>query len=528
MRILICDDDQSLMQVIVSHVNWKELGIDHVLTAENGVKAKELIRQFKPEVILCDIGMPMVNGIEVLKYIRETGLESEFAFLTCYEDFEYAREAVRYGARRYLTKPVVFEELIPALKEMTAAAAAKQERVQTSEALRTEDHLVLNTILRAIRDGMYEEDPERINERLKIHRSTLMADTMIRLIPYRVDLGNAVGQNPEDPLWREIVQTSAKMILHSETMETAVVDVDGNTLKALLFLTEEVDSARLKENCEGFVARMKEVYGIAPVMLISPRIPLATTWSVNRKMIEQLHHLRFQEGRVFEYGAENRNENNPAPVRSAVNEEKILGYLRTRDQAGYLRYMAGSVNQITRQGQNSDIQMTLLHHSLLRLFYTCAETNHIDRHDIFGSEAIRMADGNCESSSYEMIRYAGMLFARMMELLEKEGSSDDAISLAKHYIEKHYAENLDRDMIAKAAHITPNYLSKLFHQETGMSLREYVNQLRIREAKRMMLSTESSIGEIASNVGFDNISYFSTVFRKMTGLSPVEWREHPE
>lgn len=74
------------------------------------------------------------------------------------------------------------------------------------------------------------------------------------------------------------------------------------------------------------------------------------------------------------------------------------------------------------------------------------------------------------------------------------------------------------------AFITPNYLSKRFRIEIGMSLREYINQLRIEEAKRLLLSTNLSVSDIAVEVGYDNISYFSTVFRKLCGVSPVDWR----
>ncbi len=98
------------------------------------------------------------------------------------------------------------------------------------------------------------------------------------------------------------------------------------------------------------------------------------------------------------------------------------------------------------------------------------------------------------------------------------------ISKVKRYITVHYRENIDRDIVASIAFVTPNYLSKRFRSEVGMNMREYINQLRIREAKRLLLSTDFSISKIASDIGFDNISYFSTVFRKQCGVSPADWR----
>ena len=102
---------------------------------------------------------------------------------------------------------------------------------------------------------------------------------------------------------------------------------------------------------------------------------------------------------------------------------------------------------------------------------------------------------------------------------------DNIMEKAKKFIEENYRENITREDVALVAYVTPNYFSKLFWNHMGMNLREYINRLRIDEAKRLLLSTSMSVSEIASYVGYYNISYFSTVFRKLVGTSPVEWRE---
>ena len=118
MKLLICDDDISTVDVIQNQIDWNALGITRILRAYNGTVAKEIILKENPELVLCDVEMPQCNGIEVLKYVSENGIHTNFAFLTCYESFEYAREAVRYGAVNYLTKPLDLEELTEALKKM--------------------------------------------------------------------------------------------------------------------------------------------------------------------------------------------------------------------------------------------------------------------------------------------------------------------------------------------------------------------------------------------------------------------------
>ena len=91
MKLLMCDDDISTLDVIQNQIDWAELGISRILRAYNGNAAKELLLKERPEIILCDIGMPLCDGMEVLRFVREKGLNTQFAFLTCYESFEYAR-----------------------------------------------------------------------------------------------------------------------------------------------------------------------------------------------------------------------------------------------------------------------------------------------------------------------------------------------------------------------------------------------------------------------------------------------------
>lgn len=122
------------------------------------------------------------------------------------------------------------------------------------------------------------------------------------------------------------------------------------------------------------------------------------------------------------------------------------------------------------------------------------------------------------------MNFAVHLYDHAVNRLQGMADSENVIGKVKRYISVHYRENIDRDSVAAIAFVTPNYLSKRFRSEVGMNMREYINQLRVREAKRLLVSTNFSISKIASDIGFDNISYFSTVFRKQCGVSPAEWR----
>lgn len=111
MNVLIVDDDMATVDVICKSVNWSALHIDKVMTAYNIEKAKEVLADIPADIVVCDIEMPMGNGTELLKWVRENDMSSEFLFLTCHTEFQYASVAIRYQAAGYLVKPFRVEQV---------------------------------------------------------------------------------------------------------------------------------------------------------------------------------------------------------------------------------------------------------------------------------------------------------------------------------------------------------------------------------------------------------------------------------
>ena len=116
---------------------------------------------------------------------------------------------------------------------------------------------------------------------------------------------------------------------------------------------------------------------------------------------------------------------------------------------------------------------------------------------------------------------------RTLEYVKEIQKSDNVIQIAKCYIAKHYTEDIGRSQVAAAVYLTPEYLAKIFKKAEGINIKDYIYQLRIQEAKRL-LAGNVRVSEVAQLVGFDNFAYFSTVFKKVTGLSPNEYKKTGE
>ena len=522
MKLLVCDDDISTIDVIQSQLNCQELGIKSILRAYNGEAAKEIINKEHPELILCDIGMPICDGIEVLKFIYDNNIYTEFAFLTCYEDFEYARKAVLYGATNYLTKPVDFNELNDALHSMIASVKEHRRTVERIEDPDITDTRV-NNVLRQIHDGFFGTNRSSINQVIqKNHITGFTADTVFRLVCMAGDTTEAIKDGWE----RELLAYSfSRLAEESLTDYVGSVSTVVNVGERYIYTTTFVRADKYTENdCAQRARQFSRLcslnLSIAPVCLIGDEIPLYKSAESIADIRTQMKKILLQAGSIYFLRDVKAIAEGGTSI---IDDVQLLRLVKQQDKTAYIDLVASVLDKIVYSRKDNSSMMALLHQELLQVFYGCLHDNNIPVRVLFQSEQLRSLDQNAERSVPDMMNFASTLFDTAVTELTRASEDTDMIGAVKRYILEHYREDIDRNDVAAVAYITPNYLSKRFRSEMGMSLREYINQLRIEDAKRLLLSTNATISEVASEVGYDNISYFSTVFRKICGMSPIEW-----
>lgn len=517
MKLLICDDDISTVDVIQSQIRGEELGINVFLRAYNGEVAKEIIAREKPELILCDIGMPKCNGIQVLKYVYENQIETEFSFLTCHEDFEYAKTALQYGASNYITKPFEMDDLRIALQQM----AAKVRHKKRSQQIQMDS--TLNNVLRQISDGMFGTDKQAIHSLL--HRNGLHQEAGSRwyMVVSSTDLTDAVRE-----AWSQELLLYTLGRLHDETLADYIgsaytlVHADERFLQCTCFVPEAVCSKMvLEERCRQLLDLCKSHTSLNPVFLISDPFPLYEASLVKNRMHNRMRKICLYAGKVFCL-QESEPMGDAMPV--FLDAPRIHHYIKKNEAKNFREYIRTVVDQLQGSENYTRQVMDHLRRELIHVFAACIRDNGIPEREVFSEDRIHALEKQAVRSTGDMCKYAQVLFEEVAERIRKLMDSDDIINRAENYIRDHFRENINREDVAAIACITPNYLSKQFRIKKGMNLREYINQIRIEEAKRLLLTTNLSVSEVAGLSGYENISYFSTVFRKYTGMSPIDWR----
>lgn len=520
MKLLVCDDDISTIDVIQSQLDCKTLGISKILRAYNGKMAKDVIDEEEPDLILCDIDMPIANGMEVLEHVYNKNKDIEFSFLTCYEKFEYAQKAIQYGVTSYLTKPFDLEEVKVCIQKMIANVEKK--RAASSPKVQSQYDSLMSSIFRQACDGILGTNKDIVEAGLRINGAGFHADSRWRIVFTCADMTDAIRKTWNKDL---LIFTSSR--LHDEAIldyigsAHTVVNSDDRFLWNFCFVEGTPCDEELEERCRKLIGFSEQHMSMSPVTLISDPFEFYEASDVVCRLYEQMRSIRYYSGKIFFEKEEIEYEQDDNVT---VNENQILWYLKKKDEAGYREYVASLINATDEDEE----KLSQIRRELTNIFVTHFRDNGMSSNQIFMHPDIAAFDEKATASRKGLIAYADTLFAIQQSKQQEMVDSEDIVVGARKFIEENFRENIDRNDVAAVTFVTPNYLSKIFKNKMNMNLREYINQLRIEEAKRLLISTSMSISEIASYVGYYNISYFSTVFHKLVGVSPFDWRNSGE
>lgn len=518
MKLLVCDDDISTIDVIQSQLDCKMLGISKILRAYNGKMAKELFDQENPDLILCDIEMPICNGLEVLDYVYNKNKNIEFSFLTCYDKFEYAQKAIQYGVTDYLTKPFDLEEVKICIQKMIANV--KKKNTNDVLEVQSQHDSLMSSVFRQACDGILGTNEDIVEAGLRINGIDFHADSMWRIVFTCFDMTDAIRKTWNKDL---LIFTSSRLhdeaILNYVGSAHTVVNSDDRFLWSFCFVEGSPSDEELEERCKKLIEFTNRYMSMNPVVLISEPFEFYKASDVVCHLYEQMRNIRFYSGKIF---FEKEDINEKLTDDEIINENQVLWYLKKKDEAGYKEYISSVISNT----DNSEAKLDQIRKELINIFVTYFRDNGMSSNQIFMNPEVMAIDNKACNSRNALIEYANTLFSIQQSKLQEMIDSEDIVVGAKRYIEENFRENIDRNDVAAVTFVTPNYLSRIFKSKMNMNLREYINQLRIEEAKRLLLSTSMSISEIASYVGYYNISYFSTVFHKLVGVSPFDWRNN--
>lgn len=523
MDLLIVDDEIVTTQVLERQLDRKLLSIDQIYIAYNAAIAREILKEKEVDLVICDIEMPQENGIHLLEWVRAQGIKTEFVFLTSHEKFEYAYGAVQNGAANYLLKPIDIDKINQVLFQVIKKILWKQKSDTVQEYWRYGKRKIVRYFWTRM---LLEPALQRQGLENEITQLGIAEDireeyclVVLHFSKEMLKISQEVTQNSINKFIIENIV--AESFTENIKMENVVCwEENETTYEAVLseFSEEEIDRKSTQ-----VLNILKQYFpGALQIGYISETVPY---YEISRKKEQILEYDRqhiYDEGEIRRFSELEKKEAAPGRL---LDEGYMYQCMQKGARVDAMKYLQKVLENVKRTMHSVDgfkiFQMELTQ-IVNKYVHDCQK----NMSAVFRDPVYLKLDTNALTSEFAMVQWMTWLLNKGFDLTKEETKPEKHITdQMVAYIRNHYTEDINRNVLAEQFHFSPEYIGKTFRKDMGVSLNDYINTLRVEKAKHLLKNTNTRVIDIALEVGFDTLPYFSSVFKKYIGVSPAEFRK---
>lgn len=530
-KLIIVEDELPVRNRIIESVNWEELGYEVSYAAGDGQDALDYLEDHQMDLILTDIYMPFIDGLELIRRVRETNNYCKVVFLTGYNEFDFAKEAIELDASRYLLKPITKDEITAVLKEIKIELDEEIEAKKNLKHLEKEYEYRLgylkDKLLFDIISGFMPEDRIRqACDNLKCDLERPFYTIGIIEVVNKEEVGQSVWQDDYS-------------ILHFAMYNICKEVLQEATVKVLLGENGKIIVVFTADDSKGFLAKANDLLSEA---LYTIRhiydMPLTAGLSSVCQQLGDLKYAYQEACSALSYSVlEGLNRvilKSDIEPKSTMNHQKLNEYIyhiqqciklnNTTELTSYLSLYFELI-KFEKYGLNEIKTLTL---SLLTTVYD--GYNQMCLTD----ELKRSIDFTFVEKIYKLESLT-TLEVEMNETFKalsnnlKQSRVDERYHLvldALEIIENEYSNpSLDLSHISEALHVSVSYFSRTFKQLKEKTFVEYLTSYRMEKAKQLLKASDQKVYEISQQIGYDDAHYFSYNFRKNVGMTPLQYRK---
>lgn len=513
-RILLVEDEIIIRDGLKYIIRKMNLDIEDIYEASNGKEAVEVCKKVLPHIIITDIKMPEMDGLEFINHVRKSRLNPKFIILSGYSEFAYAQKAISYGVVEYLLKPIKKNQLYNVLSKLILQY--EKEKSGSSEAVTSLHRVLLQNVLQ----GQYK--PDEIPRVLKDGGIVFTESSFFILTAYMDPSEDFSAADGMEYLIRNCWDNFFKYDFYIRTKYMYNV---------FLF---NVDKGALDK----FDSFVKAIKSTLQSLFEEKRVVMQIGVSETGGQPETLPELLRQAEAALDYKALSR-----APevyVYSRLKRPKTGGALPVM----YFEAIGSAISKADKNSITPAVHR--LFEYLLRIDNVSPDTvihaiKSLDNYLLSSDESLfaPFAELNETENSIEFLYrtsatirdFISRINDRLFLLCDQVPSSNSLktyspIGYAINYIRQNYQKDLNLVMISNIVSMNPNYFSTLFKKKTGLSFVNYLQTVRTEKSKVLLMEPGAKIYEIAGKVGYKDEKYYCKVFKAITGLSPNEYREH--
>lgn len=557
--IVIADDEEELRRAIVRRIPWEEIGFCVVGEAENGIEALDIVEKTAPDLLLSDIRMPFISGIELARQVREVRPATQIAFLSGYDDFTYAQQAIQYNIISYMLKPISMDELTEKLIEIrkkldqifAGFAARGNEAMKRSEFL-------LPLLLDASRADRTSAREQRLGQQAEAcgmvrpgagnaHFFVLAAsmwkqNAAVGQSRTGTETGITSGRNPDNGAGQggeqqAFVNCTDQSHVHAvETILKKYVSCENffmeDRVVSVFWGTQGVLDKYLHILGDDIVQSTERILGLRCCLGVSRMTDSFSALSeAYRDAVNAMRYAAASGRDSIRYIADEEpfsGTDIDDVMKAAAAVEEKLRSSSSEELEQYLRSLFVYLKREPGTREKLNFMMTEMLFCACRTLYSITPDteDEILKSDPF-MQQMRFLSCSLEDAGEHFVRFFMRVRDRIAEKRQK--SSLDICDKALRYMQEHYADTaLSLVSLSAEIGVSPNYLSSLIKKRTGKSFVDFLTQQRMDTARRMLLTSSMKIREVAEACGYSDQHYFSYSFKKYEGISPNMLRQQAD
>ena len=529
LKVFLVEDEFVMREGIKNNIDWNSHGYEFCGEASDGELAFPMIQKLNPDIVITDIKMPFMDGLELSRLIKKELPFTEIIILSGYEEFEYAKEAIKIGVSQYLTKPINGEELLREVDLLAEKISEKRkEREIREKYVREMEENFLgerkNLFQYLVTGSKSMSELLEISDKLNIDLSAIW---------YRVALVKIQSMNhARDEYSNSLVQIEQKLKAIDEDKGLLVFDrnLEGQALIFKADSREELDKIQ-----NDYLGKMRDLLGdytqiryfVGIGMPVNRLSELPSSFEqashafAHRYLVKESCIWNYEEMEQNIYHDEEFNISNVNPKQ--LDRSKLREFLKFGDREEVIYFVEEYFKDL---GPNA-MKSNMFRQYIILDAYFCVvdflDSLQLQKDEL---EPLDITSGILQSEE-TAIKYVIRIIEKALELREKTASNryGGIVDEVKKYIDKNYAdEDLSLNVLASHVNFSPNHLSMVFSQQTGKTFIKYLTDFRMSKAKELLRCTGKRSSEISLEVGYKDPHYFSYLFKKTQGMTPTQYR----
>lgn len=523
LHLLIVDDEPLAVRGVKAAVEWESIGISDVYEANDAAEAKEIMDRDRVDIVLCDIEMPQESGMDLLSWIRERKPSVETIFLTCHADFGYAKRAIQLGSLDYLLKPISPEDLKEVIAKAVDKVVREKEQAQRSQSWDRHHPLFLERFWLDVIHQVIPSSQTAVRQAMA-ERRIAFADGQ-QVLPVLIDVQR--WHKPltlrDEKILEYGLKNAAEEMLRERGLRSQQVSLDRNRLLTLILADPEANGEAwpLKDLLERYIASCNLYFYCDMSCYAGNPVSIHELSG----MVDRLNN-RMKNNVAFYNSVIRLDDRALQETAAAMPDMKIWSLMLLQDKADTV--LAEAEDYLKRTAKRYSTDATFLHRfhqDFLQIVYSVLKEKGIQAHELFNDSRSVEMSSKADRSIMDMLEWIRHILAIAAAKLGEMAETFTVAEKVKRYIHRHFDQDLSREEIAGRFFLNPDYLDRILKKETGMSMKECQLHERLRVAQELLAKTDMPVTGVATHVGINNLSHFTRVFRKHTGLNPSEYKQ---